>query len=89
MITPQDNGDTIETRVARIIADQFGGLKLDDIEPDLKLKGDLGADSLDAVEIALALEEEFGLQIPDDDCAACTTVGELQQLLVKMARGLA
>lgn len=75
---------TTETRVARIIADHFGGLKLADIEPDMKLRDDLGADSLDAVEIVLALEEEFGVPIVDDDCAACATVGELQQLVVKL-----
>ena len=76
--------DTIPARVAKIIADQFGGLKPTEVEPDMKLREDLGADSLDAVEIALALEEEFGVQIADDACADCTTVGELQQLMLKL-----
>lgn len=84
MITAHENGETIETRVARIIANQFGGFKLTEIEPDMKLKDDLAADSLDEIEIVMALEEQFGRQIADDDCIACTTVGELQQLMVKL-----
>ncbi|MFN3819911.1 acyl carrier protein [Blastomonas sp.] len=74
----------IETRVAKLIADDFGGLKLADIEPDMHLRADLKADSLDAVEIAIKLEEEFGVQISEDACADCATIGELQQLLVKL-----
>lgn len=74
----------IETRVAKLIADHFGGLKQAEIEPDLHLRADLKADSLDAVELAMKLEEEFGVQISEDACADCTTIGELQQLMVKL-----
>lgn len=77
----------IEIRVARIIADHFGGLKLEEIEPEMELKADLGADSLDNVELVMALDEEFGVQIADDACADCTTVGDLQQLMLKLAGG--
>ncbi|MAF60239.1 acyl carrier protein [Blastomonas sp. CCH5-A3] len=80
---------TIEARVAKILADQFGKLDPATVTPELNLREDLRADSLDGVEIAMALEEEFGVQITDDECEACTTVGELQQLLVKLTGGAA
>lgn len=75
---------TIATRVTAIVAYQFGGLKLADIEPKTRLKEDLRSDSLDAVELPMALEEEFSVQIADDAYAACSTVGDLQQLLAKL-----
>lgn len=76
--------DTIQTRVAKLIADHFGGLKLAEIQPDMELKADLGAESLDNVELVMALEEEFAVQISDDEAETCTTVGDVQQLLVKL-----
>ena len=78
---------TIEARVAKILADHFGKLDPATVTPDLSFRENLEADSLDGVEIALALEEEFGVQITDDECAECATVGELQQLLVKLTGG--
>lgn len=81
--------DTTQTRVARIIADHFGGLKLADIEPDMKLEEDLGADSLDNVELIMALEEEFAVTITDDAAEACQTVGDIQQLIVTLQGGVA
>lgn len=80
---------TIEARVARLLADHFGRLDPATVTPDLNLREHLKADSLDGVEIALALEEEFSVQITDDECAECTTVGELQALLVKLTGGAA
>lgn len=83
------NASGIEARVAKILADQFGKLDPAIVTPELSLRENLEADSLDGVEIALALEEEFGVQITYDECEACTTVGELQQLLVKLTGGAA
>lgn len=80
---------TIEARVAKLLADHFGRLDPATVTPDLSLREHLKADSLDGVEIAMALEEEFSVQITDDECAECTTVGELQQLLVKLTGGAA
>lgn len=74
----------IEIRVAKVIADHFGGLKLEEIEPEMELKADLGADSLDAAELPMKLEEEFGVQISDDAAETCTTVRDVQHLLVKL-----
>ncbi|HOG50884.1 MAG TPA: acyl carrier protein [Lentisphaeria bacterium] len=65
------NGD----RVIRIIVDQLG-VKEEQVQPDAKFVEDLGADSLDTVELVMALEEEFGTQIPDEEAELLTTVGE-------------
>jgi len=83
------NASGIEARVAKLLADHFGRLDPATIEPDMLLRDHLKADSLDGVEIAMKLEEEFAVQITDDECAECTTVGELQQLLVKLTGGAA
>ena len=48
----------------------------DQVAPDAKFIEDLGADSLDQVELVMALEEEFGRQIPDEDAEKLTTVGD-------------
>lgn len=65
-----------ETRVKQIIH-EFLGTELKDIELSSKLKDDLGADSLDAVEMVQALEEEFGIDIPDPDADLFVTVGDM------------
>ena len=61
------------TKIKQIIAEQLG---VD--EPDIKTEShfidDLGADSLDTVELVMALEEEFGIEIPDDDAEKILTV---------------
>jgi len=69
--TMSKNGD----RVIRIIVDQLG-VKEEQVQPDAKFVEDLGADSLDTVELVMALEEEFGTQIPDEEAELLTTVGE-------------
>jgi acyl carrier protein len=63
----------IEAKVKKIIVEQLG---VDEAEvvPDAKFIDDLGADSLDTVELVMALEEEFGVEIPDEDAEKITTV---------------
>jgi acyl carrier protein len=65
----------IEARVTSIIADQLG-LSEDDIKPDSKFIEDLGADSLDIVELIMAMEEEFQTEIPDEEAEKIRTVGD-------------
>lgn len=65
----------VEEKVKSIIAEQLG-VKADEVTPDASFIDDLGADSLDTVELIMALEEEFGVEIPDEDAEKMTTVGE-------------
>jgi acyl carrier protein len=65
----------IEARVTSIIADQLG-LGEDEIKPDSKFIEDLGADSLDIVELIMAMEEEFQTEIPDEEAEKIRTVGD-------------
>jgi len=64
---------TIEDRVKAIVAEQLG-LDKDSITNDSSFVEDLGADSLDTVELVMALEEEFGTEIPDEDAEKITTI---------------
>ncbi len=66
--------DTAE-RVKSIIAEQLG-VKPEDVIEKASFVDDLGADSLDTVELVMALEEEFGIEIPDEDAEKITHVGE-------------
>lgn len=63
-----------EDKVKSIIAEQLG-VKLEEVKPESSFVDDLGADSLDTVELVMALEEEFGVEIPDEDAEKMTTVG--------------
>jgi acyl carrier protein len=67
------NMSTIEERVKKIVAEQLG-VKEDEIKPSSSFVDDLGADSLDTVELVMALEEEFECEIPDEDAEKITTV---------------
>jgi acyl carrier protein len=64
---------TVEERVKRIVAEQLG-LKEDEVKSAASFIDDLGADSLDTVELVMALEEEFGTEIPDEDAEKITTI---------------
>lgn len=66
---------SLEERIKEIIAEQLG-VKKEEIKPESSFVDDLGADSLDTVEVVMALEEEFGIEIPDEDAEKITTVGE-------------
>jgi acyl carrier protein len=63
----------IEARVRKIVADQLGVAEAD-IKNESSFVDDLGADSLDTVELVMALEEDFGTEIPDDEAEKITTV---------------
>jgi acyl carrier protein len=63
----------IEKRVKKIIAEQLG-VKEEQITPQASFVDDLGADSLDIVELVMALEEEFECEIPDEEAEKITTV---------------
>ena len=65
----------LEQRVSEIIVEQLG-VSRDDIESESSFVDDLGADSLDIVELVMAMEEEFGVEIPEEDSEKLQTFGD-------------
>ena len=65
--------ENIEQRVRKIVAEQLG-VNEADVKNDSSFVNDLGADSLDTVELVMALEEEFECEIPDEEAEKITTV---------------
>jgi len=66
---------TVDERVKKIIGEQLG-VEEDEVTPEASFVEDLGADSLDTVELVMVLEEEFGIEIPDEDAEKILTVGK-------------
>ena len=66
---------SVPEKVKNIIAEQLG-VKPEEVTPEAKFIDDLGADSLDTVELVMALEEEFGIEIPDEEGEKLVTVGD-------------
>jgi acyl carrier protein len=67
---------SVADRVKDIIVEQLG-VNPDQVTPEAKFIEDLGADSLDTVELVMAFEEEFGAEIPDEDAEKLQTVGDV------------
>ena len=65
----------VEDKIKAIIAEQLG-VKPEEVTPQASFIDDLGADSLDTVELIMALEEEFNVEIPDEDAEKMATVGD-------------
>ncbi|MDR0952989.1 MAG: acyl carrier protein [Elusimicrobiota bacterium] len=66
---------TVEEKVKNIIVEQLG-VEPEQVKPEAQFVNDLGADSLDTVELIMALEEEFDIEIPDEQAEKIKTVGE-------------
>ena len=66
---------TVEERVKKIVVEQLG-VKEDEVTSEASFVDDLGADSLDTVELVMALEEEFECEIPDEEAEKIQTVGQ-------------
>lgn len=74
----------VEDKVKQIIVEQLG-VDAAEVTPDASFIDDLGADSLDTVELVMAFEEEFDIEIPDDDAEKMSTVGQaIEYLKAKM-----
>jgi acyl carrier protein len=67
------SNSTVEERVKKIVIEQLG-VKEDEVSNEASFVDDLGADSLDTVELVMALEEEFGCEIPDEEAEKIQTV---------------
>ena len=72
----------VEERVKAIIVEQLG-VEENDVAPAAKFIEDLGADSLDTVELVMAFEEEFDIEIPDEDAEKITTVKQAVEYIEK------
>ena len=76
--------ESIEARVREIIVNELG-VELEKVTDDASFVEDLGADSLDTVELVMAFEEEFKLDIPDEDSEKMRTVGDAVRYLNKQS----
>lgn len=76
----------IAESVKKVIHTQLG-CKYEDIKGDAELAFNLGADTLDTVELIMALEEEFDVTLPDDECGSIETVSDLTNLVTKHLKG--
>ncbi len=70
----------IESKVKDIIINELG-VEAEKVTPEASFVDDLGADSLDTVELVMAFEEEFGIEIPDEDAEKLQTVGDVNKYI--------
>ncbi|MBM4255755.1 MAG: acyl carrier protein [Deltaproteobacteria bacterium] len=76
---------SIEDRVKEIICEQLG-VSADEVTPQASFIEDLGADSLDLVELVMALEEEYGMEISDEDAEKIRTVNDVLEYINKQKK---
>ncbi len=74
----------VQEKIKAIIAEQLG-VKPEEVTPAASFVDDLGADSLDTVELIMALEEEFNIEIPDEDAEKMKTVGDAVKYIEEKA----
>jgi len=75
----------VADQVKKIIVEQLG-VDEEEVTPDASFVDDLGADSLDTVELVMAFEEEFGIEIPDEDAEKIRTVSDAVDYIGKHAK---
>ena len=75
----------LDQRVKEIIVEQLG-VKPEQVVPEAKFIEDLGADSLDTVELVMALEEEFGVEVPDEQAEKLQSVGDVMKYIEEAAQ---
>jgi acyl carrier protein len=75
-------GEDLTARIRAIVAEQLG-VEPDEVNPHANILDDLGADSLDVVEMVMTLEEAFDIEVPDEDVEQMRTVGDVETYVVK------
>jgi acyl carrier protein len=73
-------GESLQARLYSLVANQLG-VETEDLVPEAHILDDLGADSLDVVELVIALEESFDIVVPDEDVERLQTLADVQQYL--------
>ena len=73
-----------ESRIRSIVADQLG-VDRGEVTPDASILDDLGADSLDVVELVMAIEDEFDIEVPDEDVERMRTIGDMERYVTEHA----
>jgi acyl carrier protein len=71
-----------EARIRSIVADQLG-IDRGEVTPDASILDDLGADSLDVVELVMAIEDEFNIEVPDEDVERMRTIGDMERYVTE------
>ena len=74
--------DSLEQKVRGIVAEQLG-VELAEVQPGASILDDLGADSLDVVEMVMTLEESFDIEVPDEDVEAFRTVADVERYVTR------
>ena len=74
--------DSLELKIRGLLAEQLG-VDAGEVTPDANILDDLGADSLDVVEMVMALEETFDIEVPDEDVEEMRTVADVERYVVK------
>jgi len=74
-------GDGIEVKVRAILAEQLG-VEPGEITPEASILDDLGADSLDVVEMVMSLEDAFDIEVPDEEVEALRTIGDVERYVL-------
>ena len=78
------DGKDLESRVRSLVADQLG-VDLSEVIPGANILDDLGADSLDVVELVMSLEDTFDIEVPDEEVEGMRTIGDIEQYVIAHA----
>ena len=77
---------SLQDRLRQLVSTQLG-VELDEVVKDARILDDLGADSLDVVELVMAMEETFDIVVPDEDVEGMQTIGDVESYLVGRIAG--
>ena len=77
-------GEALAEQIQTLVAEQLG-VDRNQVTPQASILNDLGADSLDVVELVMAIEESFDIEIPDDPIEAMRTIGDVESYVAKHA----
>jgi acyl carrier protein len=75
-------GNDLTGRICALVADQLG-VDIAEITPEASILDDLGADSLDVVELVMSLEDAFDIEVPDEEVESMRTIGDIQQYVYR------